>query len=205
MNGKVYLVGAGPGDPELLTLKAFRIVQAAQFVLHDDLVSPEILALLPPSARIFNVGKRCGKKKITQQEINERMVSTALAGLDVLRLKGGDPAVFGRLGEEIEVLQAADIEFEIVPGITAASAAAAAAKIALTQRGLASSLVLLPGHAADENSRPGSQSLAPHLLSAQSPAPQSPPPTNPTLVMYMTGRRVGHLAFELVAAGWQLD
>ncbi len=101
MKGKVYLVGAGPGDPELLTLKALRLLRTVDAVLHDDLVSPEILKLAPLSAQIHNVGKLCGKKRILQGEINCRMVALAASGLRVVRLKGGDPLIFGRAGEEI--------------------------------------------------------------------------------------------------------
>ena len=99
MKGKVYLVGAGPGDPELLTLKALRLLRSAEAVLHDDLVAPEILHLIPPTAQIHNVGKRCGKKKILQGEINFLMVALAASGLRVVRLKGGDPLIFGRAGK----------------------------------------------------------------------------------------------------------
>ena len=98
MKGKVYLVGAGPGDPELLTLKALRLLRSADVVLHDDLVAPEILKLIPSTAQIHNVGKRCGKKKILQGEINDLMVALAASGLRVVRLKGGDPLIFGRGG-----------------------------------------------------------------------------------------------------------
>ncbi len=129
MPGKVYLVGAGPGDPELLTRKAWRVLQSADVVLHDDLVSEEILRVLPRTAQVVNVGKRCGAKGISQDEINERMVSAARTGKIVARLKNGDPLVFGRAGEEMEALRQAGVEFEVVPGVTAALGAAAAAKI----------------------------------------------------------------------------
>jgi len=148
MNGKVYLVGAGPGDPDLLTRKAWQLIQVADVVLHDDLVSLDILALAPPYAQVFSVGKRCGRRTISQEEINCLMVSYAQSGLTVVRLKGGDPEIFGRLGEEIEALQKAEVDFEIVPGVTAACAAAASAGIPLTDRRLASELVFLTGHRA---------------------------------------------------------
>src|SRR6267378_462927 len=134
MKGKVYLVGAGPGDPDLLTLKALRLLLAAEVVLHDDLVAPEILKLIPSTAQIHNVGKRCGKKKILQGEINDLMVALAASGLRVVRLKGGDPLIFGRAGEEIETLRRNNIPFEIVPGVTSAMGAAAAAQIQRTHR-----------------------------------------------------------------------
>ena len=103
MNGKVFLVGAGPGDPELLTVKAFRILQSADAVLHDDMISPEILALIPKTAEVRNVGKRCGRKSIQQEEINALLVTFAFFGLKVVRLKAGDPLIFGRAGEEMEL------------------------------------------------------------------------------------------------------
>jgi siroheme synthase len=109
MNGKVYLVGAGPGDPELLTVKALRLLRTADVVLHDDLVTPEILNLIPPTAEVRNVGKRSGSKTIRQEEINFLMVTLAASGRQVLRLKSGDPLIFGRAGEEIEALRRSDI------------------------------------------------------------------------------------------------
>ncbi len=145
MKGKVYLVGAGPGDPELLTVKALRLLQTADAVLHDDLVSPEILQLIPATAQVHNVGKRCGKKKISQEEINFLMVALADSGLRVVRLKSGDPLIFGRAGEEIEALRKAGIPYEIVPGVTSALGAAAAAQIPLTHRRASSALVLHHG------------------------------------------------------------
>jgi uroporphyrin-III C-methyltransferase len=150
MSGKVYLVGAGPGDPELLTRKALRLLQGAQAVLHDDLVSSEILKLIPKTALMHSVGKRCGTKKIMQQGINFLMVELANAGLDVIRLKGGDPLLFGRAGEEIESLRRANIDYEIVPGVTSAFAAAASAGIPLTHRHASSAIVFLTAHLAPE-------------------------------------------------------
>ena len=113
-------------------MKALRLLRTAEAVLHDDLVAPEILKLIPPTAQLHNVGKRCGKKKILQEEINCLMVALAASGLRVVRLKGGDPLIFGRAGEEIESLRANNIPFEIVPGVTSALGAAAAAQIPLT-------------------------------------------------------------------------
>jgi uroporphyrin-III C-methyltransferase len=150
MRGKVYLVGAGPGDPELLTLKTLRLLRTADAVLHDDLVAPEILQLIPSTAQIHNVGKRCGKKKILQGEINCLMVALAASGLRVLRLKGGDPLIFGRAGEEIQALRANNISFEIVPGVTSAMGAAAAAQIPLTHRRASSALVFITAHESPE-------------------------------------------------------
>lgn len=142
MRGKVYLVGAGPGDPELLTLKAARLLAAADVVLHDALVSDAVLAMISPAAEIINVGKRAGHKLLTQDEINSLLVSCAQTRQTVVRLKGGDPAIFGRAGEEIEALRRASIEYEIVPGISAALGAAAAAGISLTDRRVASQILL---------------------------------------------------------------
>src|SRR5271170_7605968 len=150
MTGKVYLVGAGPGDPELLTLKALRLLQTAEAVLHADLVAHEILELIPSTAQIHNVVKRCGKKKILQGEINCLMVALAASGLRVVRLKGGDPLIFGRAGEEIEALRENNIPFEIVPGVTSAMGAAAAAQIPLTHRRTSDALVLITAHRASE-------------------------------------------------------
>src|SRR5260221_6947436 len=146
MPGKIYLVGAGPGDPELLTRKAWRVLQCAHVVLHDDLVSEEILRTIPPSARVVNVGKRCGAKGISQPEINERMVSLAREGKIVARLKNGDPLLFGRAGEEMEALRRAGIEFEVIPGVTAVLGAAASAEISLTDRRHASRVVFVTAH-----------------------------------------------------------
>ena len=142
MSGKVYLVGAGPGDPELLTLKAARLLERTEVVLHDALVSDSVLAMISPSAELINVGKRAGHKLLTQEEINALLVSYGRTREIVVRLKGGDPSVFGRAGEEIEALRAAEIGYEIVPGISAALGAAAAAGISLTDRRVASQILL---------------------------------------------------------------
>src|SRR5271169_6853997 len=151
MSGKVYLVGAGPGDPELLTLKALRLLRTADVVLHDDLVTPEILKMISATAEVQNVGKRCGSKTIRQEEINFLMVTLATSGLQVVRLKSGDPLIFGRAGEEIEALRRSNVEYEIVPGVTSALGAAAAAGIPLTDRRASSTLVLTAGHRASAN------------------------------------------------------
>ena len=140
--GKVYLIGAGPGDPELLTLKAARLLARADVVLHDALVSREVLEVISNAAEVIDVGKRAGRKLLTQEEINALLVSYAQKGEIVVRLKGGDPSIFGRAGEEIESLRKAGIEYEIVPGITAALGAAAAAGISLTDRRVASQILL---------------------------------------------------------------
>ena len=174
-SGKVYLVGAGPGDPDLLTVKAARLLASADVVLHDDLVPPAVLALAAKEANVINVGKRCGVKSITQAGIHELMIEYARQSLSVVRLKSGDPLVFGRAAEEMDALNAASIPFETVPGITAAFAAAAALPCSLTDRRLASSILLSTGHHADE----------------------SIPAQQPTRVVYMPGR-----SFKALAADW---
>jgi uroporphyrin-III C-methyltransferase len=186
MKGKVYLVGAGPGDPELLTLKALRLLRTADAVLHDDLVTPEILKLIPSKAQVHNVGKRCGKKHIVQEEINFLMIALADSGLSVIRLKSGDPLIFGRAGEEIEALRRADIGYEIVPGVTSALAAAAAAQIPLTHRRLSSALVFITAQQASGNDAANWRKLA---------------GSGATLVIYMPGQNYSEVAAKLKAAG----
>jgi uroporphyrin-III C-methyltransferase len=190
MTGKVYLVGAGPGDPELLTLKAARVLKHADVVLHDDLVGAEILHLAPAHAQIRNVGKRCGKKNISQEEINFLMVTLASSGLRVVRLKGGDPLIFGRVGEEIAALREANIEFEIVPGITAALGAASTEQIPLTHRHSSHALVFVAGHSASG----GDPTDWRALVSLRA-----------TVVIYMPGRRYSEIARKLRAAGLSDD
>ena len=191
MKAKVYLVGAGPGDPELLTLKALRLLRTAEAVLHDDLVAPEILKLIPPTAQIYNVGKRCGKKKVLQGEINGLMVALASSGLRVVRLKGGDPLIFGRAGEEIESLRRNNVPFEIVPGVTSALGAAARAQIPLTHRRASSALVLMTAHRASEN-RASEKDATDWSKLVTSGA---------TLVIYMPGQDYSDIARRLIAAG----
>jgi uroporphyrin-III C-methyltransferase len=185
MPGKVYLVGAGPGDPELLTRKAWRVLQPANVVLHDDLVSEEILSILPHAAQVTNVGKRCGAKGISQIEINELMVSLAREGKLVVRLKNGDPLLFGRAGEEMEALRQAGIEFEVIPGVTAAVGAAASARISLTDRRHASRVVFVTAHRAGGTGLTNERHVA----------------ADTTYVIYMPGDRNAELAAELQAAG----
>jgi uroporphyrin-III C-methyltransferase len=143
---KVYLVGAGPGDPDLLTVKAVRTLGLADVVLHDALVSTEVLALVSRRARVINVGKRCGRKSITQDEINCLLLRFSSSGEMVVRLKSGDPLIFGRAGEELDVLQKAGIEVEIIPGVTAALAAAAKVQVSLTDRRTADQLLVVSAH-----------------------------------------------------------
>jgi len=145
MTGTVYLVGSGPGDPELLTVKAARLLEDADVVLHDKLPGPAILSEIPETKR-EDVGKRAGGERTPQSDINARMVELAKEGKDVVRLKGGDPFVFGRGGEEMVYLAERDVPFEVVPGISSAVAAPAAADIPVTHRDHASSVSFVTGH-----------------------------------------------------------
>lgn len=190
MTGKVYLVGAGPGDPDLLTVRAANLLKTADVILHDDLVGPQILKLASLQARLQNVGKRCGKKNLSQEEINFLMIEFASLGKKVVRLKGGDPLIFGRLGEEIEALRKAGIEFEIVPGITSAFGAAAAAEIPLTYRHASSAVVFLTGQRAEGNQEEDWRKF----VSARA-----------TLVIYMPGHDHSGITKRLAAAGADPD
>lgn len=143
--GRVYLVGAGPGDPDLLTVRAARLIAAAGLIVHDGLVDPAILALAKPGTRLVSVAKSRARHTMPQDQINELLVAEALAGQDVVRLKGGDPLIFGRGGEEAEACHAAGVPVEIVPGISAAMGAAAAAQIPLTHRDSASIVSFVAG------------------------------------------------------------
>jgi uroporphyrin-III C-methyltransferase len=190
MKGKVYLVGAGPGDPELLTVKALRLIRSADVVLHDDLVAPEILKLIPSTAQLQNVGKRCGTKTMRQEEINFLMVTLAASGQEVVRLKSGDPLIFGRAGEEIDALRKGGIEYEIVPGVTSALGAAAAAGIPLTHRQVSSALVLTTGRLASDRDEVDWSRFG---------------EGNSTLVVYMPGDNYGELSTKFRNSGFAED
>jgi uroporphyrin-III C-methyltransferase len=196
--GKVYLIGAGLGDPELLTVKAARLLGQARIVLHDSLVSREVLEIVPRSAEIIDVGKRCGRKLLTQDEINALLVSYAASHEAVIRLKGGDPLVFGRAGEEMEALRRAGVAFEIVPGITAALGAAAAAGISLTDRRAASQIVIAT------YSRGSDAGVADPF--AVTPQPQwAAISSSTTLVLYMPGADYAEVSRRLREAGQPED
>lgn len=186
--GTVYLAGAGPGDPGLLTLRVLRLLETADVILPDDLVSEEILSLAHAGAEIMPVGKRCGQPRITQAEIHVLMLDAVHAGKSVLRLKSGDPLIFGRAGEEIAALRGGGVPFEIVPGITTAFAAAARLKTPLTDRSAASKLILATAHHAA-----GKLELTPKWQGAF--------PDDATLVIYMPGRKFRALADDLIASG----
>jgi uroporphyrin-III C-methyltransferase len=144
--GKVWLVGAGPGDPELLTLKGKKCIEVADTILYDELVNAELLAYARAGCEIRYVGKRAGERCTGQRAIEAQLIDCARQGKNVVRLKGGDPFVFGRGGEEAQALRAAGINFEIVPGISAAIAAPAYAGIPVTHRSCASSMAVVTGH-----------------------------------------------------------
>jgi len=186
--GKVTLVGAGPGDPELLTLKALKAIQAATVLLVDDLVNPEIVAHAPPAARIVHVGKRGGCKSTPQAFIEKLMVMAAREGENVVRLKGGDPFIFGRGGEEVEHLQEAGIAVEVINGITAGLAAATSLGVALTHREHAHGVIFVTGHA-----QPGARGPDWRQLAATARDSRL------TLVIYMGLAGAGRLQEELLA------
>lgn len=186
--GHVYLAGAGPGEPDYLTVRTVRLLETADLILPDDLVSSEILDLAHQGAEIIPVGKRCGQPRITQAEIHVLMLEGARAGRSVLRLKSGDPLIFGRAGEEIQALSEAGIPFEIVPGITTGFAVAAALKTPLTDRSSASKLIFATAHHAA-----GKVQLTPQWAGMF--------PQDATLVIYMPGRNFRSLADDLIGSG----
>ncbi|OVA11187.1 Tetrapyrrole methylase [Macleaya cordata] len=190
--GNVFLVGTGPGDPELLTLKALRAIESADLLLYDRLVSNDVLNLVKGDARLLYVGKTAGYHSRTQEEIHELLLSFAEAGATVVRLKGGDPLVFGRGGEEMDFLQQQGIEVKVIPGITAASGIAAELGIPLTHRGVANSVRFLTGH-----SRKGGTD--PLFVAEHAADPDS------TLVVYMGLSTLPSLSLKLIHHGLPPD
>lgn len=189
--GYVWLVGAGPGASDLITLRGLRILQGATAVVYDELANAELLQNCASGCEFHPVGKRAGRHNATQAEINALLVSLAQAGKQVVRLKGGDPLVFGRAGEEMETLRAAGIPFEIVPGVTAATAAAATARLPLTHRDSSSAVVFVTGHQCAANT----DALDWHALTK----------LRATLCFYMGVRRLPEIARNLLAHGMAAD
>lgn len=188
---QVLFVGTGPGDPDLLTVRALNTLKSAHVVLYDALVSDPVLDLIPRTARRISVGKRAGARCIAQDRINQMLVQLARPGRVLVRLKGGDPAIFGRLGEEIAALETAGIPFAIVPGITTASAAAAASGIPLTLRGSARRVQFVTAHArAGEELQLDWRSLADHTA---------------TTVFYMARQFAGEITQRLIEHGLRPD
>jgi uroporphyrin-III C-methyltransferase len=186
--GFVRFVGAGPGAEDLITVRGMRALAEAEVVVYDELANRALLRHCRPGVELLHVGKRAGCHSARQEEINWLLVAHAHAGRQVLRLKGGDPTVFGRLGEELHALRVAGIEFEIVPGVTAACASAAAAGISLTERGAASAAIFATGHECADKSSPGLDWAALAGLEA-------------TLCVYMGTRTLGSLAHRLIREG----
>jgi uroporphyrinogen III methyltransferase/synthase len=184
----VFLVGAGPGDPGLLTRRGAALLACADVVVYDRLASPALLALAPDTAELVNVGKAPGRSEMTQQEINDLLVARGRAGVDVVRLKGGDPFVFGRGGEEAEACRRAGLTFEVVPGVTSAIAAPAYAGIPVTHRGVSTHVTIVTGH--EDPTKPGSGTDWDALARAGG-----------TLVILMGAGRIGDVAQRLVGGG----
>lgn len=189
-HGEVALVGSGPGDVELLTIKAMRFLQQADVVLYDYLVSDDIMALVPSDAILVCVGKRAGHHSVPQEKTNQLLLDFALKGHRVVRIKGGDPFIFGRGGEELEVLAAAGVSFHVVPGITAAAGATAYAGIPLTHRDYAQSAMFITGHLKAESDQMDWSTLA---------------RGNQTLVIYMGLMKSEYIQAQLIEHGRQAD
>ena len=183
VEGIVYLVGAGPGDPGLLTLRAARLLASADTVVYDRLIHPEVLTHARPHARLVFVGKEGGGESVAQEEIHALLIAQARLGRSVVRLKGGDPFVFGRGGEEALALEEAGIAYEVVPGVSSGLAAPAAAAIPVTHRGVSGSVTFATAH------RTGQAPDWAHLAGAE------------TLVLFMAGRRLEEVTLALIAAG----
>ncbi|ATG77893.1 uroporphyrinogen-III C-methyltransferase [Pseudoalteromonas sp. 1_2015MBL_MicDiv] len=190
-SGNVYIIGAGPGDAELITVKAQRLINTADVVLYDWLVSDDLLKTLPKKAQRVFVGKREGKHSMTQANICELLVKYAQQGLNVVRLKGGDPSIFARINEEADALSEHNINFAIVPGVTTACATSAYTGIPLTARDVARSVTFLTAQFADPNKQPHWQNYAFEQGN-----------NNPTLVVYMGLSRLQTLSCGLQSVGW---
>ena len=184
--GQVYLIGAGPGDPELLTLKAYRLLQQADIVFYDSLITDEMLQLIPKTTQKTFVGKRCGKHSMAQKTICDLLVEAGLSGKKVVRLKGGDPSIFGRLAEEADALKNNNIRFAIVPGVTAASGCAAYSGIPLTHRVYSESVRFVTAHLQKEELQADWQNLA---------------TSKDTLVFYMGLNRINQISAGLIKFG----
>ena len=186
--GRVYLVGAGPGDPDLITLRGARCLQSADVVIYDRLVTPRLLELAPAHAELIFVGKKGGHYTFDQQQINGLLVKYAQKGRQVVRLKGGDPFLFGRGGEEAVYLAEKDIPFEVVPGVTSALGVLTAAGIPATHRGLSSSVTILTGHSANQSAQDWEQARSAD-----------------TLVVLMPLGNLRQIVSQLILHGWALD
>ncbi|HWA08204.1 MAG TPA: uroporphyrinogen-III C-methyltransferase [Opitutaceae bacterium] len=190
--GFVWLVGAGPGAADLITVRGLKLLQTAEVVIFDDLINRDLLRECPSGCEFHAVGKRCGRRSTPQEDIIELLLAAGRAGRRVVRLKGGDPFIFGRGGEELTALVQAGIPCEVVPGVTAAAAAGAAAGVPLTHRGFSSSVVFLTGHESPAKSGSAIDWAAYARLGA-------------TLCIYMGARRLAGIAEQLIAAGMVID
>lgn len=188
--GTVYLVGAGPGDPDLITVRGLRLLQQADVVIYDRLVPPQLLRQTLPQAELIYAGKSPGHHVLSQGQINALLIDRARKGNLVVRLKGGDPSVFGRAGEEMAALRQAEIPYAIVPGVTAAVAGAAGAGLSLTQRGVSSVVVLATGTEAEDSESPESETMWNALGGIGG-----------TLVFYMAVKQLPNITNELIRAG----
>lgn len=189
--GRVFLIGAGPGDPELITIKAQRLIESADVILYDWLVSADLLRTLPENAQRVFVGKRANKHSMQQADISKLLVKYAQQGHTVIRLKGGDPSIFARINEEADALAKHNIPFAIVPGVTTACAASAYTGIPLTARGVARSVTFMTAQFADPKQQPKWENYR-HLANQD----------NPTLVVYMGLGRLNQLVDGLRSVGW---
>ncbi|MFT2090766.1 uroporphyrinogen-III C-methyltransferase [Paraglaciecola sp. 2405UD69-4] len=195
--GHVYLIGAGPGDAELLTLKAYRLIQQADVVMYDWLVNPDIINMIPSNVERIFVGKKCGNHSMKQGDICELMVEVAQTGKNIVRLKGGDPAIFARAGEECDILAAHQIDFAIVPGITAASGASAYAGIPLTHRECAQSVRFITAHLKSTKAEPNWSAIVKGAKGAKD--------NGETLVFYMGLKRIHTIMARLEEHGLSLE